>query len=194
MPRWTTASRAAPRRAAAAAALALGALTLAGCVSRPVATRTQLLAATVSDDVPAIRAAVTAFVLGEARGDQGVDTLLASGADFIVTGTRAANRPRLAGVPGAGTGSVGELRIQVAGDYAWAVVNYGWVGENPADVGLAWLLGNPAVTAPIIGPRTMAQLEGSLRALELELSAETLQKLDEIWPGPGGEAPEAYAW
>jgi len=40
----------------------------------------------------------------------------------------------------------------------------------------------------------MAQLEGSLRALELELSAETLQKLDEIWPGPGGEAPEAYAW
>ena len=68
------------------------------------------------------------------------------------------------------------------------------LGEKPADVGLTWLLGNPAVTAPIIGPRTMAQLEGSLRALELELSAETLQKLDEIWPGPGGEAPEAYAW
>jgi len=68
------------------------------------------------------------------------------------------------------------------------------LGEKPADVALAWLLGNPAVTAPIIGPRTMAQLEGSLRALELELSAETLQKLDEIWPGPGGEAPEAYAW
>jgi aryl-alcohol dehydrogenase-like predicted oxidoreductase len=68
------------------------------------------------------------------------------------------------------------------------------LGEQPADVGLAWLLGNPAVTAPIIGPRTMAQLEGSLRAVELELSAETMQKLDEIWPGPGGEAPEAYAW
>jgi aryl-alcohol dehydrogenase-like predicted oxidoreductase len=68
------------------------------------------------------------------------------------------------------------------------------LGEKPADLALAWLLGNPAVTAPIIGPRTMAQLEGSLRALELELSAETLQKLDEIWPGPGGEAPEAYAW
>ena len=68
------------------------------------------------------------------------------------------------------------------------------LGEKPADVALAWLLSNPAVTAPIIGPRTMAQLEDSLRALELELAAETLQKLDEIWPGPGGEAPEAYAW
>ncbi|MCU0483305.1 MAG: aldo/keto reductase [Chloroflexi bacterium] len=68
------------------------------------------------------------------------------------------------------------------------------LGEEPAHVALAWLLANPAVTAPIIGPRTTAQLEGSLRALELDLSAETLQKLDEIWPGPGGEAPEAYAW
>jgi aryl-alcohol dehydrogenase-like predicted oxidoreductase len=68
------------------------------------------------------------------------------------------------------------------------------LGERPADVGLAWLLANPVVTAPIIGPRTMAQFEGSMRALELELSSETLQKLDEIWPGPGGEAPEAYAW
>ena len=130
MPRWIVGSRAAPRRAAAV--LALGALALAGCASGPAVVRTQSLSATVSDDVPAIRAAVTAFVLGEARGEQDVDTLLASGADFIVTGTAAANRPRLAGVPGAGRGSVGELRIQVAGDYAWAVANYGWVGENPA--------------------------------------------------------------
>ena len=130
MPRWTAASRAARRRTAAA--LALGALALAGCASRPIATRTPILSATVSDDVAAIRAAVTAFVLGEARGDQDVDTLLASGADFIVTGTAATNRPRLAGVPGTGTGSVGELSIQVAGDYAWAVANYGWVGENSA--------------------------------------------------------------
>jgi aryl-alcohol dehydrogenase-like predicted oxidoreductase len=68
------------------------------------------------------------------------------------------------------------------------------LGESPADVALAWLLHNPAVTAPIIGPRTMAQLDGSLRALKLKLKKDTLQKLDEIWPGPGGEAPEAYAW
>jgi len=68
------------------------------------------------------------------------------------------------------------------------------LGEAPADVALAWLLANPAVSAPIIGPRTMEQLTGSLRALEITLSAEQLARLDRIWPGPGGEAPEAYAW
>jgi aryl-alcohol dehydrogenase-like predicted oxidoreductase len=68
------------------------------------------------------------------------------------------------------------------------------VGETPADVALAWLLHQPAVTAPIVGPRTMDQLTGSLRALDLTLGAETLERLDRIWPGPGGEAPEAYAW
>jgi aryl-alcohol dehydrogenase-like predicted oxidoreductase len=68
------------------------------------------------------------------------------------------------------------------------------VGEAPADVALAWLLRRPEVTAPIIGPRTMDQLTGVLRALELTLDAQTLERLDRIWPGPGGEAPEAYAW
>jgi aryl-alcohol dehydrogenase-like predicted oxidoreductase len=68
------------------------------------------------------------------------------------------------------------------------------LGEQPADVALAWLLHNPAVTAPIVGPRTIKQLTGSLHALELKLDEAALKKLDEIWPGPGGEAPEAYAW
>ena len=68
------------------------------------------------------------------------------------------------------------------------------LGEEPANVGLAWLLHNPVVTGPIIGPRTLDQVEASLRALDIVLSEETLKKLDEIFPGPGGEAPEAYAW
>lgn len=68
------------------------------------------------------------------------------------------------------------------------------LGESPADVALAWLLANPAVTAPIIGPRTMEQLTISIHALEIELSDEVLERLDEIFPGPGGQAPEAYAW
>ncbi len=68
------------------------------------------------------------------------------------------------------------------------------LGEKPADVALAWLLHNPVVTAPIIGPRAIEQLTESLRALEIKFSDDTLKKLDEIWPGPGGEAPEAYAW
>ena len=67
-------------------------------------------------------------------------------------------------------------------------------GRAPADVALAWLLKNPDVTSPIIGPRTMEQLEGALAVLEMELSDEDMKRLDEIWPGPGGEAPGAYAW
>ncbi|MEN4013256.1 MAG: aldo/keto reductase [Bellilinea sp.] len=68
------------------------------------------------------------------------------------------------------------------------------MGEKPALVALAWLLHNPVVTSPIIGPRTLEQLEESLRALDVKLNPSTLAKLDEIWPGPGGEAPNAYAW
>ncbi|WP_279526014.1 aldo/keto reductase [Staphylococcus gallinarum] len=67
------------------------------------------------------------------------------------------------------------------------------INEEPSVIALAWLLHNPIVTAPIIGPRTVKQLETSLRAIEIELSEETLRELDEIWPGPG-EAPYSYAW
>jgi aryl-alcohol dehydrogenase-like predicted oxidoreductase len=67
-------------------------------------------------------------------------------------------------------------------------------GERPADMALAWLLANPVVTAPIVGPRTMEQLTGSLRALKIKFSKSDLEELDAIWPGPGGEAPEAFAW
>ncbi|MCE5185420.1 MAG: aldo/keto reductase [Planctomycetaceae bacterium] len=68
------------------------------------------------------------------------------------------------------------------------------LGRSPADVALAWLLHNPAVTAPIIGPRTLDQLRQSAGALEVSLSGETLKQLDAIFPGPGGPAPQAYAW
>lgn len=68
------------------------------------------------------------------------------------------------------------------------------LGEHPADVGLAWLLAQPGVTAPIIGPRTMDQLDANLHALTVTLDDTAMKRLDEIWPGPGGTAPEAYAW
>ncbi len=68
------------------------------------------------------------------------------------------------------------------------------LGEDPANVALAWLLSNEAVTAPIIGPRTKEQLDRALRALEIPMSKEISARLDQIWPGPGGAAPEAYAW
>lgn len=67
------------------------------------------------------------------------------------------------------------------------------LGESPATVALAWLLHNPVVTAPIIGPRTVEQLESAVRATEITFDDATLTRLDEIFPGPG-EAPQAYAW
>lgn len=66
-------------------------------------------------------------------------------------------------------------------------------GLEPGDVALAWLLTRPGVTGPIVGPRTAEQLASALRAVELELSAELLAALDEVFPGPGA-SPEAFAW
>jgi aryl-alcohol dehydrogenase-like predicted oxidoreductase len=68
------------------------------------------------------------------------------------------------------------------------------LGEQCADVALAWLLSRHDVTAPIIGPRTLEQLDGAMRALEIDITDDLRKKLDEIFPGPGGKAPEAYAW
>lgn len=68
------------------------------------------------------------------------------------------------------------------------------IGESEANIALAWLLENPAITAPIIGPRTLEQLDTTLRAVDIVLSKDIQKKLDEIFPGPGGKAPEAYAW
>ncbi len=99
--------------------------------------------------------------------------------------------------PGAGrsgggraAGALARLRPQVEAYEALCAE----LGEDPAQVGLAWLLHQPAVTAPIVGPSSLGQLEGVLRALKIELDADALGRLDAIFPGPGGAAPEAYAW
>jgi aryl-alcohol dehydrogenase-like predicted oxidoreductase len=80
------------------------------------------------------------------------------------------------------------------------------LGHEPANVALAWTLANPAITAPIIGPRTMEQLTGSASAVDIKLDEQALKTLDRIFPGPKGptpegtsdwreqEAPEAYSW
>lgn len=67
------------------------------------------------------------------------------------------------------------------------------IGEKPADVALAWMLQNPVITAPIIGPRTLDQLEGSMRTLEINLTEEHNAKINEIFPGYR-TAPEDYSW
>jgi aryl-alcohol dehydrogenase-like predicted oxidoreductase len=67
------------------------------------------------------------------------------------------------------------------------------IGEEPATVALAWLLSRPSVTSPIIGPRTVDQFDGALRALEVTLEPEVLERLDTLFPGHR-PAPEDYAW
>jgi aryl-alcohol dehydrogenase-like predicted oxidoreductase len=67
-------------------------------------------------------------------------------------------------------------------------------GQPDAVVALAWLLANPAVTAVVIGPRTADQVAGAVAATDLALDSDFMSRLDVIFPGPGGAAPEAYAW
>lgn len=67
-------------------------------------------------------------------------------------------------------------------------------GHQPADVALAWVASRPGVTAAIVGPRTATQLTGSINAMELTLDDDLMSRLEELFPGPGGPAPEAYAW
>ena len=68
------------------------------------------------------------------------------------------------------------------------------LGEQPDTVALAWILQNPMVTAPIIGPRTVGQVHDALRATELKLDEHVKRELEALFPGMGGQAPEAYAW
>ncbi len=67
------------------------------------------------------------------------------------------------------------------------------LGESEANVALAWELSNPAIVAPVIGPASLKDFEDMLRAVEIEFDEATLKRLDEIFPGPGGDAPEAYS-
>jgi aryl-alcohol dehydrogenase-like predicted oxidoreductase len=70
---------------------------------------------------------------------------------------------------------------------------YRQLGEKPVDVALAWLLRNPVVSTTIVGATTIEELRADLGALTVQLDAEVVERLDQIWPGPG-EAPQAYAW
>ena len=66
--------------------------------------------------------------------------------------------------------------------------------QSPANIALAWLLHSPVVTAPTIGLRTVTQQKENKLVPEIILSEETLKQPDDVFPGPGGEVPQAYAW
>jgi aryl-alcohol dehydrogenase-like predicted oxidoreductase len=90
-------------------------------------------------------------------------------------------------------GGTAEARVKHADQLEKWEALCGELGENPADVALAWTLHQPGVTGPIIGPRTMAQLHGNAKAVDIVLDAEVLAKIDAIFPGRKS-SPEDYAW
>lgn len=52
-------------------------------------------------------------------------------------------------------------------------------GSTPAAVALGWLLSQPVISSPIVGANSVEQLKGSLATVELSLSEEQLEKLNE---------------
>jgi NDP-hexose 2,3-enoyl reductase len=99
-------------------------------------------------------------------------------------------RKEAGGRSGGSAEELGEQRERIAEYEAFCDE----IGAQPAQVALAWLLHQRCVTAPILGPRTLGQLDGAVGALDVELDDAALGQLDKIFPGPGGPAPEAYAW
>lgn len=61
-----------------------------------------------------------------------------------------------------------------------------------SQIALAWVTRQPGVTAPIIGPRTIEQLEDALRSLEITFTPEELRRIDEIIP-PGTHVSDFYS-
>lgn len=57
-------------------------------------------------------------------------------------------------------------------------------GVEPASLAVAWVASHPAVTAPIIGARTLNQLEGSLKALDIKMTPELRAEVSALSPEP----------
>ena len=54
-----------------------------------------------------------------------------------------------------------------------------------SQLGLAWNMAQPGVTAPIIGPRTLEQVEDNLRAVDVKMTEEDLSRIDRLVPPKG---------
>jgi NDP-hexose C3-ketoreductase / dTDP-4-oxo-2-deoxy-alpha-D-pentos-2-ene 2,3-reductase len=68
------------------------------------------------------------------------------------------------------------------------------LGVSVARLAIGWLLAQPGLVSAIVGPRTTQHLDDLIGSADLHLDADALARLDAAWPGPGGPAPEAYAW
>jgi hypothetical protein len=108
-------------------------IALAGCHHRagPVIPMYSANSTSIDQDAEQARGAAIAFVTLEAQGSASADSLLAVGADFIMTGIRVTTKPRLAGFNGAGTAAVEEENLGLAGSFAWVVMTYRFIGRTP---------------------------------------------------------------
>jgi aryl-alcohol dehydrogenase-like predicted oxidoreductase len=96
----------------------------------------------------------------------------------------------------------GEYRMKVEGNQQLAAFSElcRKIGEDERVVAIAWTLANPATVSAIVGMRSVDNLDGVLRAAEIQLDNETMSGLDEIFdinhgrPLQKGEAPKAWAW
>lgn len=126
------------RRWRSASLTGAAAVALAGCAARG-----GLRAPLPYDplrETAAVREVAVGFVAAESRGDPAADTLLAPDADFINGGIPAVRRPRLAAVIGRGDGVVEDLRIQLAGEFAWLEAAYRWTGDDDVERGRATMV------------------------------------------------------
>jgi aryl-alcohol dehydrogenase-like predicted oxidoreductase len=67
-------------------------------------------------------------------------------------------------------------------------------GLSLIHMAIAFAMNHPAVSAPIIGPRTMEQLESQIGAADVELSDELLDKIDEVVPPGVNLNPSDVGW
>ncbi len=70
---------------------------------------------------------------------------------------------------------------EVAGQLAAFAREHGF---EPASLAVAWVASHPAITAPIIGARNVAQLEGSLKAAEITMTPELRAEVSALSPEP----------
>jgi aryl-alcohol dehydrogenase-like predicted oxidoreductase len=74
-----------------------------------------------------------------------------------------------------------ELHFEVAERFTEFAESHGY---DPVPLAVAWVKAHPAVTAPIIGGRNLEQLEGSLAALDIDMTADLREAISELSPTP----------
>ena len=136
------------------------ALLLLGCGAAPIP-RTS--AAPPSDDTDALEALAAFALEADARMER-TDSLFVPDAEIIAAGRRRSGAPRFAGIEAGGQVALGSIRVDQAGDFAWASFDYRWLApdQNRFHEGRATVVFRRVATATGRGWR-IAHIHSSLR-------------------------------